>query len=524
MKVLITGLDLEQLEHRGIAVYTNNVIRALDELGHDVWLLTQHQGLLAQRRLRNTLAKNVVSLLARTTLMEALDVGGVNPDQFNAPSKRAKIADAFVGFLARTFRTLSHSERHIADIYQHAFPKKNYIISAKHLVPLTDYPETPYAYLQRLGYLQHLTGIVAARNIFQNSMRLQARGKRDRVTIRTNQFDIFLTTCPLGIATKGIPSVQTIHDTIPIELFKTTDNPMVFAHRLANAGPNHIFVSKESKRRYDYFYERESSESTDTIVYQPPSLYSSLFRTEGDDVEIKLSRLEDLRLPRRLAPFRYILFNSKVEYRKNLEFLVQAYLGSNLRSEGISLVICGGLNQDLRTSQLRELTGPYEDTTPSANLTGPSARVTSSYADRRDPGRIVFTGYVDDHIRDALFSAALAVVSPSIIEGFGIPVLDAATLGVPVVASNIGPHIEIQSMYDFSNYVHLRSLHSLPAWIQKLNDISSERSASISRSVQQKLLDRAEINMRLKRFVRIRRQIWGQFKDDLDKSLAKARV
>ncbi|WP_082325851.1 glycosyltransferase [Synechococcus sp. GFB01] len=524
MKVLITGLDLEQLEHRGIAVYTNNVIRALDELGHDVWLLTQHQGLQAQRRLRSTLAKNVVSLLARTTLMEALDVGGVNPDQFNVPSKRAKLAEAFVGFFTRIFHTLSRSERHIADIYQHVFPKKNYVITAKHLVPLTDHPLTPYAYVARLGYLKHLTGIVAARNIFQNSMRLQARGKRDKVTIRTNQFDIFLTTCPLGITTKGIPSVQTIHDTIPIELFKTTDNPITFAHRLANAGPNHIFVSKESKRRYDFFYEKVPSESIDTIVHQPPSLYSSLFRTEGDDVELKLSRLEDLRLPRRIAPLRYILFNSKVEYRKNLEFLVQAYLGSSLRSEGISLVICGGLNQDLRTSQLRELTGPYEDTSLSANMTSSSAKVTSSHADRIDPGHIVFTGYVDDHTRDTLFTAALAVVSPSIIEGFGIPVLDAAALGVPVVASDIGSHIEIHSMYDFDNYVHLRSLHSLSGWIQKLNDISSERSGSISRSVQQKLLDKAEINMRLKRFVRMRRQIWGQFKEDLSNSLMKARL
>lgn len=516
MRVLLTGLDLEQLEHRGIAVYTNNLIRALDELGHEVWLLSQHPGLAGQRRLRKSLGINAVSLLARTTLMEALDVGGVREDLLSATSKRDKIANIFIGFAGRIFQKMSRSERHIMNIYHNLFPKRRYHLRARDMYPLPSYPDSPYSYIQRLGYLKHLAGIVSARNIYVNSMRLQARGRREIVTISSGQFDLFLTTCPLGMAAKGIPAVQTIHDTIPIELFKHPDDPILFAHRLTNAGSNLLFVSAESKRRYDFIYERQSARSSDTVIYQPPSLYASLFRAEGEEVNLKLSSLADLQLPNDLAPLRYILFNSKVEYRKNVEFLVQAYLASSLRYDGISLVICGGLEPDRLTSELRQLTEPYE------KIPSSKSKLTRSYADSHNDGRILFTGYVDDSIRDSLFTAAMAVVSPSIIEGFGIPVLDAAAMGVPVVASDIGSHQEIRDMYDFKNYVHLASIRSLSAWKQTLNDISLQRKSAVSRAVQQNLLDRAEINMRLKRFIRVRRQIWGSFKDGLAESLEKA--
>jgi len=39
-KILVTAYDLEQLEHRGIAAYSKNILRALSELGWEVWLLT----------------------------------------------------------------------------------------------------------------------------------------------------------------------------------------------------------------------------------------------------------------------------------------------------------------------------------------------------------------------------------------------------------------------------------------------------------------------------------------------------
>jgi glycosyltransferase involved in cell wall biosynthesis len=58
-------------------------------------------------------------------------------------------------------------------------------------------------------------------------------------------------------------------------------------------------------------------------------------------------------------------------------------------------------------------------------------------------GRVRHIGYVDPSNRLELYSGARLLVMPSFDEGFGIPVLEAMTLGVPVVASNRGALPEV---------------------------------------------------------------------------------
>ena len=58
-------------------------------------------------------------------------------------------------------------------------------------------------------------------------------------------------------------------------------------------------------------------------------------------------------------------------------------------------------------------------------------------------GRVQVPGYVDDARRLSLYRAASMLVLPSFDEGFGLPVLEAMTLGVPVVAANRGSLPEV---------------------------------------------------------------------------------
>jgi glycosyltransferase involved in cell wall biosynthesis len=58
-------------------------------------------------------------------------------------------------------------------------------------------------------------------------------------------------------------------------------------------------------------------------------------------------------------------------------------------------------------------------------------------------GKVRHLGYVDTAHRRALYEGASVLVLPSLDEGFGLPVLEAMTLGVPVVASRRGSLPEV---------------------------------------------------------------------------------
>ncbi|PID52165.1 MAG: hypothetical protein CR972_03420 [Candidatus Moraniibacteriota bacterium] len=57
--------------------------------------------------------------------------------------------------------------------------------------------------------------------------------------------------------------------------------------------------------------------------------------------------------------------------------------------------------------------------------------------------RIIFTGYIDEEDKCAVYAMADVFVFPSLYEGFGVPILEALCAGVPVIASNIAPHKEV---------------------------------------------------------------------------------
>jgi glycosyltransferase involved in cell wall biosynthesis len=117
----------------------------------------------------------------------------------------------------------------------------------------------------------------------------------------------------------------------------------------------------------------------------------------------------------------YLLFFGTLEPRKNLGALLDAY-EILLRDPSMS-----GL--------------------PDLVVAGRATREAEPWLERiaRPPlaGHVRHLGYVAPANRQALYAGAHLLVQPSFDEGFGLPVLEAMTVGVPVVAANRGALPEV---------------------------------------------------------------------------------
>ncbi|MBI1833723.1 MAG: glycosyltransferase family 4 protein [Candidatus Andersenbacteria bacterium] len=87
---------------------------------------------------------------------------------------------------------------------------------------------------------------------------------------------------------------------------------------------------------------------------------------------------------------------------------------------------------------------------------------------------VIFSGFVPHPLLPALYREAELLIVPSLYEGFGLPALEAAALGTPVVASNVTSLPEI--MGEAAEYVNPENTASIADGIQHLlaNDQRSE--------------------------------------------------
>ena len=117
----------------------------------------------------------------------------------------------------------------------------------------------------------------------------------------------------------------------------------------------------------------------------------------------------------------HLLFVGSLAPRKNVAGLLAAYARLvERRAAPPELVLAGGAAPD-----------------------GADADWRRALDDPRLAGRVRRTGYVDAAMLRSLYANACALVLPSLDEGFGLPALEAMTLGVPVVASNRGALPEV---------------------------------------------------------------------------------
>jgi glycosyltransferase involved in cell wall biosynthesis len=136
-----------------------------------------------------------------------------------------------------------------------------------------------------------------------------------------------------------------------------------------------------------------------------------------------LGRVDD---PRAVATVRaryglgadYLLYLGTLQPRKNLVRLVEAFACLRSRAADLKLVLAGKKGW---------LYDELFDRVKSLGL----------------EGRVVFSDYIAEDDKAALLSGALALVYPSLYEGFGLPVLEAMACGTPVLTSNVSSLPEV---------------------------------------------------------------------------------
>jgi glycosyltransferase involved in cell wall biosynthesis len=116
----------------------------------------------------------------------------------------------------------------------------------------------------------------------------------------------------------------------------------------------------------------------------------------------------------------YILYTGGIEPRKNVRRLLEAYaaLPGGLRAAHQLVIVCSVLPDERR------------------RLDADLARVGVS-------ARVLFPGYVADPELVALYQACHLFVFPSLYEGFGLPVVEAAACGAPVLVSGTSSLVEL---------------------------------------------------------------------------------
>jgi glycosyltransferase involved in cell wall biosynthesis len=156
----------------------------------------------------------------------------------------------------------------------------------------------------------------------------------------------------------------------------------------------------------------------------------------------------------------YYLFAGGISPHKNLATLVSAYaLLSASRADAPALVVVGDLEED-----------PY------LSAAGPLRR---QIAETGLEGRVRLPGFVPDETLARLYSGATAVVLPSLAEGFGLPAVEAAACGAPVVLSDIAAHRE--TLGGAALFFEARDVSALAVQLARVADDPALRSSMSER-------------------------------------------
>lgn len=195
--------------------------------------------------------------------------------------------------------------------------------------------------------------------------------------------------------------VTTIHDLTLLNTYNSDKNWLVF----------------HAKQLVGRFVFHEVCKSSARILIPTDTVRREVleFHPGIDDKLVRTYEAADKLQAGKVTPYdtpykNYLLYVGQQSDYKNIKRLGDAHQKLLEKHPDLGLVLVGRVNK--------------------------SAQMTKEYFERKGYRNIHFTGFVPDNQRDWLFENCRAYVFPSLMEGFGLPPLEAMQYDAPVVSSN----------------------------------------------------------------------------------------
>jgi glycosyltransferase involved in cell wall biosynthesis len=212
--------------------------------------------------------------------------------------------------------------------------------------------------------------------------------------------------------------VVTLHDTLalahPEWVFPSFRRRMAWKIKeyMAVYQANKIITVSETARRDVIDWFRLTADRVCVVSEGPDAIFCP--RLDGPESRAVLGRYDiDASRP-------FWLYVGGLSPHKNLPRLIEAFAGSGAKEHVLVLVGDTGDVFHTHVPELKELIGRL-------GL----------------DGRVRLTGFVPDEELAYLYSRAYALVHPSLMEGFGLPPVEAMACGLPVVCSRAGSLPEV---------------------------------------------------------------------------------
>ena len=215
----------------------------------------------------------------------------------------------------------------------------------------------------------------------------------------------------------GTPTIVGIHDAIPFELPELTVPG--FRARLFSRAKEHLALARATRL---FTVSQASRRAIANALSIPPDRLAVV--PEAPDPVFQPApdaAVQEARAAVGLGPDeRYLLYAGGISPHKNLETLLAAL--AELSPPRPRLVAVGDLEKEVYLSA--------------------AGAVRAQIATLGLASDVLLPGFVPDTTLAALYTAAAAVVIPSLAEGFGLPAVEAAACGAPLLLSDIPPHRE----------------------------------------------------------------------------------